>query len=112
MAALLAPAQTHALVHRQTIVAETKAETRARHKREWRHRITPFCYDGHCWAVPYPIALCESGGNYYVGPYGAYGLIMEPPWLSPRQQDLAAHRLYREFGESPWAPFESACSYR
>ena len=78
----------------------------------WRHRVTPFFYGGHFWAVPYPIALCESGGDYYIGPYGAYGLILEPPWMSPRQQDLAAHRLYERYGEAPWAPFETGCAYR
>lgn len=78
----------------------------------WRQRVTPFFYGGHWWAAPYPIALCESGGDYYVGPYGAYGLIMEPEYMSPREQDLAAHRLYVQFGESPWAPYEGGCAYR
>lgn len=112
VAALIAPVPAQAVVHRATLVAETHSETKARHKREWRERITPFHYAGHDWAAPYPIALCESGGNYYVGPYGAYGLIMEPPWQSPRQQDLEAHRLYVESGEAPWAPFEGGCAYR
>lgn len=76
-------------------------------------RRKPFVYpSGKRWAVPYPIALCESGENYYVGPYGAYGLILEREWMSPREQDLAAGRLYAESGEAPWAPFESECAYR
>lgn len=79
----------------------------------WRTRVTPFFYAGHYWAVPYPIALCESGGNYFVGPSGAYGLIPPfPQWMSPRDQDLTAHRLYVEQGEGPWAPYESGCAYR
>jgi hypothetical protein len=75
-------------------------------------RVTPFHYAGHDWAAPFPIALCESGGDYYVGPYGAYGLIFEPTYMSPREQDLAAHRLYVQYGEDPWRPYESSCAYR
>lgn len=84
-----------------------------RHHR-WLDKYKPFVYpDGSRWAVPYPIAWCESGGDYYVGPSGAYGLIPPfPQWMSPRQQDETAHDLYRELGESPWAPYESGCAYR
>jgi hypothetical protein len=79
----------------------------------FRVRVTPFYYGGHWWAAPYPIALCESGGDYFVGPSGAYGLIPPfPQWLSPREQDRIAHRLYVEQGEAPWAPYESGCMYR
>lgn len=79
----------------------------------WRKRVKPFVYpDGSRWAVPYPIAWCESGGNYYVGPYGAYGLIMEATWMPPREQDEIAHRLFLQQGEGPWAPYESGCAYR
>lgn len=79
----------------------------------WRAKYKPYVYpDGTRWAVPWPIAACESGENYFVGPYGAYGLILEPPYMSPPEQDEAAHRLYAEYGEGPWAPFESGCAYR
>lgn len=79
----------------------------------WREEFKPFVYpSGRRFAVPFPIATCESGENYFVGPYGAYGLIMEPTWLPPRTQDEIAHRLYEESGEAPWAPFESGCAYR
>lgn len=80
----------------------------------WLEEFKPFVYpDGIRWAVPYPIAWCESGGDYFVGPSGAYGLIPPfPQWMSPRRQDEVAHRLYVEQGEGPWAPYESACSYR
>jgi hypothetical protein len=80
----------------------------------WVARVKPFVYpDGTRWAVPYPIAWCESGGNYFVGPSGAYGLIPPfPQWLSPREQDEIAHRLYLEMGEGPWAPYEGGCAYR
>lgn len=87
--------------------------------------MTPFHYAGHWWAAPYPIALCESGGDYHVGFAGAYGLIA-PGWsaggglrfaptageATPREQDLVAHRLFSRYGESPWAPFEGGCAYR
>ena len=100
--------------HNATIVAETPSETRARHRREWRERFKPFTYpDGSHWAVPYPIAWCESGGDYFVGPSGAYGLIPPfPQWMPPRRQDETANRLYRERGEAPWAPYETGCTYR
>jgi hypothetical protein len=80
----------------------------------WREEFKPFVYpDGTRWAVPYPITWCESGGNYFVGPSGAYGLIPPfPQWLPPRRQDEIAHRLYVEQGEGPWAPYESGCAYR
>lgn len=80
----------------------------------WREEFKPFVYpSGRRWAVPYPIAVCESGENYFVGPSGAYGLIPPfPQWLSPKRQDEIAHRLYEEQGEGPWAPYESGCAYR
>ena len=98
--------------------AETLSAERARLHRERlavvRRRLKPFVYpDGKRWAVPYPIAWCESGGNYFVGPSGAYGLIPPfPQYMSPREQDRTALRLYREMGESPWAPYEGGCAYR
>ena len=115
----------HSAVVQPTVLdPETVAETTARVRREGRERRAairrarlrrrrPFVYpDGSRWAVPYPIAWCESGGNYFVGPYGAYGLILEPKWMSPREQDEAALRLYREMGDAPWAPYEQGCAYR
>lgn len=85
-----------------------------RSKMLWYKKFRPFVYpDGKHWAVPYPIAWCESGGNYYVGPSGAYGLIPPfPQWLPPKKQDEIAYRLYLEQGEGPWAPYESGCAYR
>lgn len=77
---------------------------------KYRHYIYP---DGSRWAVPYPIAWCESGGDYFVGPSGAYGLIPPfPQYMSPKQQDEVAFRLFQEQGEGPWAPYEAACAYR
>jgi hypothetical protein len=80
----------------------------------WLEEFKPFVYpDGTRWAVPYPIAWCESGGDYFVGPSGAYGLIPPfPQYMSPRAQDEVAHRLYVEQGEGPWRPYESGCPYR
>lgn len=91
----------------------------------FRVRVTPFHYAGHDWAAPWPIALCESGGDYHVGFAGAYGLIA-PGWstggglefapsageATPRQQDIVAHRLYVRYGTAPWTPFEGGCTYR
>lgn len=85
-----------------------------RKSRLWSAKYRQFEYpDGSHWAVPYPIAWCESGGDYYVGPSGAYGLI--PPfeqWMPPREQDEVAYNLYLEQGDGPWAPYESGCGYR
>ena len=113
MAAFAAPAPAHSQQFKHgTPIPRAESVKHERH-RLWRERYKPFRYpDGRYWAVPYPIAWCESGGNYYVGPYGAYGLILEDPWLPPRTQDKIAHRLYLEHGDAPWAPFESGCMYR
>lgn len=79
----------------------------------WAAKFRSFEYpDGRHWAVPYPIAWCESGGDYFVGPYGAYGLIMESTYLPPKVQDEVAYNLYLEQGEGPWAPYEGGCLYR
>lgn len=85
-----------------------------RHKMRWLAKFKPYVYpDGTRWAVPWPIAACESGENYFVGPSGAYGLIPPfPQWMPPRRQDEVAHRLYEQLGESPWAPYEGGCAYR
>ena len=104
---LAAPAQAHPhkVVHHATI-------HESRHER-WLDKYRSFEYpSGKFFAVPYPIATCESGENYYVGPYGAYGLILEEPWMSPKRQDEVAYDLYRKDGEEPWAPFETGCIYR
>lgn len=79
----------------------------------WARKYRSFVYpSGRHFAVPYPIATCESGENYYVGPYGAYGLILEPEWMPPKEQDEAAFRLYQAYGESPWSNFEGGCYLR
>jgi hypothetical protein len=87
-----------------------------RHRRHilWLLRYRPFVYpDGTRWAVPWPIAICESGEDYHVGPSGAYGLIPPlPQWLPPWRQDEIAHDLYERYGEAPWAPYETACALR
>ena len=115
VAALLAPAsaQPHTRFVHGTPIPRAESVKHERH-RLYRERYKPFVYpDGSHWAVPYPIAWCESGGNYYVGPSGAYGLIPPfPQYLSPREQDKIAHRLYLEMGEAPWAPYEGGCAYR
>src|ERR1041384_1106191 len=80
----------------------------------WIETYKPFVYpSGKRWAVPYPIAVCESGENYFVGPSGAYGLIPPfPQYMSPHEQDRVAHDLYLEQGEAPWSPYESGCYLR
>jgi hypothetical protein len=80
----------------------------------WLERFRPYVYpDGRHFAVPWPIAACESGEDYFVGPSGAYGLIPPfPQWLPPRRQDEIAAKLYREMGDAPWAPYEGGCVYR
>lgn len=92
-------------------------ETRRREL--WRIRVTPFYGGGRFWAIPYCSVIAESGGDYYVGYAGAYGLISET-WAayggaafagnageaSPREQDLVAHRVYAANGSAAWSPFE------
>lgn len=91
------------------------------HRREefWRERITPFPGGGNWWAIPYCSVIAESGGDYYIGYAGAYGLIT-PTWQSygggeyagnageaaPGEQDLVAHRVYVDNGSAAWTPFE------
>jgi hypothetical protein len=88
----------------------------------WRTRVTPFPGGGRWWAIPYWHVLCESGGNYFVGYAGAYGLTA-PAWngygglayapdagsATPREQDAVAHRLWAAAGDSAWTPFEGGC---
>lgn len=82
---------------------------------KYRHYEYP---DGSHWAVPYPIAWCESGGNYYSNeqgplPSGAYGLVPPfPQYMSAKEQDEVAYNLFLEKGEEPWAPYEGECAYR
>ena len=77
-----------------------------------RRRVTPFCSNGTCYALPVPLVICESGGNYSFT-YGAYS-ILDAAWrawggktahageASKREQDLIAHYGYSRYGESPW----------
>lgn len=89
-----------------------------RHHMQWSAKYRSFEYpDGSHWAVPYPIAWCESGGHYYANeqgplPFGAYGLIMEAEFLPAKVQDEIAYRLFLEAGEGPWRPYEGDCRYR
>jgi hypothetical protein len=81
----------------------------------WVLKHKPYIYpDGKRWAAPYPIAWCESGGDYFVGPSGAYGLI--PPfeqYLAPKVQDEIAYQLMQEGKEySAWVEWEGDCQYR
>lgn len=104
----------HRAAMQRTWRRDAAAYFRHRHAMLWLEEFKPFVYpSGKRWAVPYPIAVCESGENYFVGPSGAYGLIPPfPQYMSPRAQDETAHRLYLEQGEGPWAPYEGGCAYR
>ena len=81
----------------------------------WLEKYKPFIYpSGKRWAAPYPVALCESGENYFVGPAGAYGLILAPSYMSPQQQDEEAYRLLHTVGaEQAWFRWEreQGCPY-
>jgi hypothetical protein len=88
----------------------------------WRTRVTPFAGGGRWWSIPYQHVLCESGGDYFAGYAGAYGLTA-PAWngyggqafastageASPREQDVVASRLWKAAGDSAWTPFEGGC---
>ena len=105
-------------IHRGLMKGTWRSDKKAfyshRSAKRWVAHYKPFVYpDGTRWAVPYPIAICESGENYYVGPSGAYGLIPPlPQYMPPKEQDEVAHRLYEEMGEGPWAPYEGGCYLR
>lgn len=83
---------------------------------QWRAKYRSFKYpDGSHWAVPFPIAWCESGGDYYASSSGAYGLTEGggfPQNMPPKMQDEYAYRAFLAEGERPWAPYESGCAYR
>jgi len=80
----------------------------------WRSRVTPYCEGGRCYAIPFYIVDCESGGDYGAqnptsSARGAYQLLdttyatycRSCDW-SKRDQDRAAHRLYVDAGAGPW----------
>lgn len=59
--------------------------------------ITPYSGGGQCWAIPYSIVSCESGGSYSAhNPSGASGAyqLMSGGGGSKSEQDQAAARLY------------------
>lgn len=74
--------------------------------------MTPFCGNGTCYALPIPLVICESGGNYSF-PYGAYS-ILDPAWhewggrtahageASKREQDRVAHVGWKMYGDGAW----------
>lgn len=85
----------------------------------WRARVTPFygCTSiGGCgwWPLPAGIVDCESGGDYSWHS-GAFGFL-DSTWLSRggaqyapypgaasvRAQQIMAHQLWIEVGESGW----------
>lgn len=88
-------------------------------RHRWVEKYRPFVYpDGSRWAAPYPVVWCESGpgGDYFIGPSGAYGLIPPyfPQYMSPREQDEAAYRTLHEVGVyQAWRRWEieQGCSY-
>lgn len=96
---------------------------RVRKNKLWAAKFRSFEYpDGSHWAVPYPIATCESGdpglgiyGDYYASPSGAYGLTSGGgfrQYMAPKEQDEAAYYQFLESGEGAWAPYETGCSLR
>lgn len=85
----------------------------------WRVRVTPFygCTSiGGCgwWPLPAAIVDCESGG-YHGHHSGAYGFL-DSTWVargglkyapypgaaSVREQQIMAHQLWQEVGETAW----------
>lgn len=110
-------APTH---HRAAMVRTWERDRRAffdhRSARLWQERVTPEPGPGGShWAIPWYIVECESGGDYTAqnptsSAYGAYQMLASTyaaycsacDW-SPRDQDLAARRLYVSAGTSPWA---------
>lgn len=72
--------------------------------------ITPYPGGGECWAIPYYIVACESGGdlgaqNASSGAYGAYQLLGhgEYPGMPKAEQDAIAAGLWAGgAGRSNW----------
>jgi hypothetical protein len=62
--------------------------------------ITPYYGGGQCWAIPYDIVLCESGGSLTAqnpsGAYGAYQLLGHGEYegMSKAEQDAMAADLW------------------
>lgn len=120
--------------HNATIVAETPAETIARHRLEFRRRVTPFycsaaevTFDPGFYAIPCANVDAESGGRggIYCNTYGIIGGEDEPgassaTWIiyggtefaptacaaSEREQSIIAARIYDDVGTAAWTPFE------
>jgi hypothetical protein len=104
--------------HRKQLQRIWRRDQRAffEHRRDelWRVRVTPYPGGGRYWAIPWYIVNCESSGDYNAqnptsSARGAYQMLDSTyaaycsacDW-SPRDQDVAAGRLYREQGASPW----------
>lgn len=59
---------------------------------------TPYAGGGGCWAIPYYIVACESGGDYGAynssGAGGAYQMMGMDPSTDPATQDAAAAEMW------------------
>jgi hypothetical protein len=99
---------------RETWQSSKRAYFEHRRRERARDAITPYPGGGREWAIPFYIVACESGGDYHAqnptsSARGAYQMLDTTyaaycsacDW-SPADQDLAAHRLYREAGAGPW----------
>lgn len=117
--ALLSAAPASAHPQQQLHVDQHPAKTVKRWERQhrWRAKYKPYVYpDGSHWSAPYPVVWCESGpgGDYDIGPAGAYGEIMAPAWQTPREQDEEAYRLVHTVGVyQAWRKWEieQGCLY-
>lgn len=122
-ASLGCAAPPHRQAMRHTWRAHAQRYFEHRQAMRWAAMITPYwgCTpNGGCkaWALPAYIVACESGGDYFVGFGGAYGLLEatwqqwggtalvgtyaagdSPPWA----QDVIAHRVWISVGPSGWA---------
>jgi hypothetical protein len=80
-------------------------------------RVTPYCHNGKCFAIPYSVVYCESGadGHNPAKPSGYYGILLNiwtlygggrfsaQPWeASDKEQAIIAHKLLVLYGLSPW----------
>lgn len=68
--------------------------------------VTPYAGGGRCWAIPYEIIVCESGGDFSAynpsGASGAYQLMIGGQG-TPAEQDAAAAELWAGgAGRSNW----------